>query len=69
MSYFDGMIPRACRGCFAWDGRKREQTDPGLCDGCGNMLDMFPMIDSDKEREKWELLPILEEPVWTMPRE
>ena len=71
MSYFDGIIPEACRRCFSWDGQRWVQPDPGLCDGCGYMLDMFPLIDNDKEREreKWELLPVLEGPVWTMPWE
>ena len=70
MSYFDGIIPKACRGCFFWDGRKWVQEDPGLCDECDYMLDMFPLIDEDKEREreKWELLSTMEEPVWSMPQ-
>ena len=34
MSYFDGIIPKACRGCFAWDGQKWVQIDEGLCDAC-----------------------------------
>ena len=71
MSYFDGIIPKACRNCFFWDGQKWIQTDSGLCDECDYMLDMFPMIDQDKdrEREKWALLPTMEDPVWIMPRE
>ena len=71
MSYFDGIIPKACRSCFFWDGQKWRQTDPGLCDECDYMLDMFPLIDKDKarEREKWDLLPIMGEPAWAMPRE
>ena len=71
MSYFDGIIPEACRSCFSWDGQKWVQLDPGLCDECDYMLDMFPMIDEDKEkeREKWRLLEIIEEPLWTVPKE
>ena len=71
MSYFDGIIPKACRGCFSWDGQKWVQADPGLCDECDYMLDMFPLIDKDKERERerWNLLPVLEEPAWVMPLE
>ena len=71
MSYFDGIIPETCRDCFFWDGQRWKQRDPGLCDECDYMLDMFPLIDRDKdaERKKWELLSIMEEPVWTMPRE
>lgn len=71
MSYFDGIIPAACRSCFFWDGQKWVQSDPGLCDECDHTLDMFPMIDRDKAAEwkKWELLPTLEEPRWSMPRE
>ena len=71
MSYFDGIIPKACRNCFYWDGQKWVQKDSGLCDNCENMLDMFPMIDRDKEaeRKKWKLLPTLEEPTWTMPQD
>ena len=69
MSYFDGTIPKACRSCFSWGGQKWVQADPGLCDECDYMLDMFPMIDEDKESEqkKWELLSIMEEPTWSMP--
>ncbi len=35
------------------------------------MLDMFPLLDGDKEREqeKWELLSTMEEPAWTVPRD
>ena len=66
MSYFDGIIPPACRDCFQWDRQKWVQKDSGLCDGCDYMLDMFPMIDADKEREreKWQRLPTLDEPSW-----
>lgn len=45
MSYFDGIIPKACSSCFFWDGQKWVQSDPGLCDECDHTLDMFPMID------------------------
>ena len=66
MSYFDGIIPEACRDCFHWDGTKWVQTEPGLCDNCEYMLDMFPLIDKDKrkERERWRLLADMDEPVW-----
>ena len=66
MSYFDGIIPEACLDCFHWDGRKWVQTEPGLCDNCEYMLDMFPLIDEDKqrEREKWQRLSCMEEPSW-----
>jgi hypothetical protein len=35
------------------------------------MLDMFPLVDGDKERkrEKWELLSTMEEPIWTIPQD
>ena len=71
MSYFDGIIPKACCSCFFWDGQRWVQSDPGLCDECDHTLDMFPMIDQDKaaERKKWALLPTLEEPRWILPRE
>ena len=52
MSYFDGIIPNACRGCFAWDGQKWVQIDEGLCDACEYMLDMFPILDVDKAKER-----------------
>lgn len=70
VSYFNGIIPEACRRCFFWNGQKWAQTDPGLCDECDHMLDMFPLIDEDKarEREKWELLSAMEEPLWIMPQ-
>ncbi|MBD5161501.1 MAG: hypothetical protein HDT14_05690 [Oscillibacter sp.] len=68
MSYFDGIIPEACRNCFSWDGHKWVQVDSWLCDECDYMLDMFPMIDSDKERERerWQLLTTMEKPVWRL---
>ena len=71
MIYFNGVIPQACRSCFSWDGQKWVQTDPGLCDECDYMLDMFPMIDQDKdlERNRWALLPMTGEPTWTLPQE
>lgn len=71
MSYFDGIIPTACRSCFTWNGQNWIQTDPGLCDECDYMLDMFPLVDGDKEREreKWELLSTMEEPIWTIPQD
>ncbi len=28
MSYFDGIIPKACRSCFTWNGQNWVQTDP-----------------------------------------
>ncbi len=52
MSYFDGIIPQACRSCFTWNGQNWIQADPGLCDECDYMLDMFPLVDGDKERER-----------------
>jgi len=69
MSYFDGIIPKECRNCFIWDGQKWVQNDPGLCDECDHMLDMFPLIDKDKtrERKQWQLLPVMAEPAWNMP--
>ncbi|MDE7262427.1 MAG: hypothetical protein K2N78_10300 [Oscillospiraceae bacterium] len=66
MSYFDGIIPKACRNCFHWSGTKWVQAEPGLCDNCEYMLDMFPLISGDKrqEREKWRRLPDMDEPSW-----
>ena len=66
MSYFDGIIPEACRNCFHWDGSKWVQTEPGLCDNCENMLDMFPLIDGDtqQKQEKWQRLFDMDEPTW-----
>lgn len=66
MSYFDGMIPKACSGCFSWDGQKWVQLDSGLCDACDYMLDMFPVLDANKdiEREKLCLLAVIDEPEW-----
>jgi len=71
MSYFDGIIPQVCRGCFTWDGQKWVQTVPGLCDECDHMLEIFPMIGTNKESEhkKWELLSIMAEPAWIMPED
>lgn len=71
MSYFDGIIPEPCRRCFIWNGQNWIQADPGLCDECDHMLAMFPLIDTNKklEREKWDLLTTVEEPVWTMPQD
>lgn len=67
MSYFDGIIPKACATCFSWDGQKWVQTDPGLCDECDYMLEMFPILDGDRDsqRKKWDLLTILDPPEWT----
>lgn len=66
MSYFDGIIPRSCEPCFSWDGEKWVQTDPGLCDECDHMLDMFPVLDADrqKERENLRLLAEMATPEW-----
>lgn len=66
MSYFDGIIPKTCTACFSWDGQKWVQTDPGLCDECDYMLEMFPLLDGDQElqRKKWDLLTILDPPEW-----
>ena len=71
MRYFDRISPKACRSCFTWNGQNWIQTEPGLCDECDYMLDMFPLLDGDKEREqeKWELLSTMEEPAWTVPRD
>lgn len=52
MRYFDGISPKACRSCFTWNGQNWIQTEPGLCDKCDYMLDMFPLIDGNKERER-----------------
>ena len=49
MSYFDGIIPKSCAACFSWDGRQWIQEDPGLCDECDHMLEMFPLLDGDRE--------------------
>lgn len=67
MSYFDGIIPNPCAACFSWDGQKWVQTDPGLCDECDYMLEMFPLLngDQDSQRKKWDLLTILDTPEWT----
>ncbi len=67
MSYFDGIIPNACRSCFAWDGQKWVQIDEGLCDACEYMLDMFPILDADKakERDNLALLSTLPPPEWS----
>lgn len=66
MSYFDGIIPKACFGCFLWNGQKWVQLDSGLCDECDYMLDMFPVLDVSKaiEREKLCLLAVIDEPEW-----
>lgn len=52
MRYFDRISPKACRSCFTWNGQNWIQTEPGLCDECDYMLDMFPLIDGNKERER-----------------
>ena len=52
MRYFDGISPKACCSCFTWNGQNWIQTEPGLCDECDYMLDMFPLIDGNKERER-----------------
>ena len=52
MSYFDGIIPKACAACFSWDGQKWVQADPGLCDACDYMLEMFPLLDGDQELQR-----------------
>lgn len=66
MSYFDGKIPEACRACFHFVDGKWKQIDPGCCDNCDFMLDMFPLITSDGilDREKCLLLEIMEPPEW-----
>lgn len=68
MSYFDGIIPKACAVCFSWDGQKWVQTDPGLCDECDYMLEMFPLLngDQDSQRKNWDLLTILDPPEWAV---
>ncbi len=69
MSYFDGIIPKSCAACFFWDGRQWIQEDPGLCDECDHMLEMFPLLDGDREsrQKKWDLLTMLDPPQWTAP--
>lgn len=64
MSYFDGTIPKSCASCFSWNGETWIQTAPGLCDKCDCMLDMFPVLDADreKEREKLRLLAEMDTP-------
>ena len=58
MSYFNGLIPAACRECFSFDGTKWVQNTPRLCDECDFASEMFPVLTprGRLDHKQWALL-------------